>query len=269
MRRDEFVPKPAGFRFYHTHVPAGADLNRGTYTGLAGPVYIESKSDRGAYDREVFLVLKAFAPSFGRGGDIAMDVLAGEPVAELQPMGKADQVATEKTKGFEVCYNLFATNGHMLGHGEPVPVKQGEHVLFHVLNASATEIRSVALLWSHVPGDGARRQSRPGAPAEVPVLWLGTAERISAIVEMNHPGVRILGDLADDDRVQSQSARGEADAVPLGLRPLREGKSSGGSRRDDAVPSRQAQCGASAGSISGLSTAKPSRGGDEPELHSA
>jgi len=36
--------------------------------------------------------------------------------------------------------------------------------------------------------------------AEVPVLWLGTAERISAIVEMNHPGVWIMGDVADDDR---------------------------------------------------------------------
>jgi FtsP/CotA-like multicopper oxidase with cupredoxin domain len=32
------------------------------------------------------------------------------------------------------------------------------------------------------------------------VLWLGTAERISAIVHMSHPGVWILGDLADDDR---------------------------------------------------------------------
>ncbi len=37
-------------------------------------------------------------------------------------------------------------------------------------------------------------------PREVPLLWLGTAERISAIVDMNHPGVWIMGDLADDDR---------------------------------------------------------------------
>jgi len=37
-------------------------------------------------------------------------------------------------------------------------------------------------------------------PANVPVLWIGTAERISAIVEMNHPGVWILGDLDNDDR---------------------------------------------------------------------
>jgi FtsP/CotA-like multicopper oxidase with cupredoxin domain len=38
------------------------------------------------------------------------------------------------------------------------------------------------------------------APVAVPVLWLGTAERVSAIVEMKHPGVWVMGDLADDDR---------------------------------------------------------------------
>jgi hypothetical protein len=36
----------------------GADLNRGTYTGQAGPVYIEPRDNPGAYDREVFLVAR-------------------------------------------------------------------------------------------------------------------------------------------------------------------------------------------------------------------
>ena len=36
-------------------------------------------------------------------------------------------------------------------------------------------------------------------PTTVSVLWVGTAERISTVVRMNHPGVWILGDL-DDDR---------------------------------------------------------------------
>ena len=49
-----FVPKPSGFRFYHTHVVPRGDLNRGTYTGLAGPLYIEPLNNPGAYDREVF-----------------------------------------------------------------------------------------------------------------------------------------------------------------------------------------------------------------------
>jgi FtsP/CotA-like multicopper oxidase with cupredoxin domain len=34
----------------------------------------------------------------------------------------------------------------------------------------------------------------------VPYLWIGTAERISCVVEMNHPGIWILGDTGDDDR---------------------------------------------------------------------
>jgi FtsP/CotA-like multicopper oxidase with cupredoxin domain len=200
MRRIAFVPKPAGFRFYHTHVVAGGNLNRGTYTGQVGPVYIEPKNEPGRYDREVFLVLKEFAPSFSRGGDMAMEFLAGEPIKELQEIGKkADDEAQEKAKGYEVGYDLFSINGKMLGHGEPIRVKQGERVLFHVLNGSAGEIRSLAL-----PGHTFRIVALDGnpvpTPSVVPVLWIGTAERISAIVEMNHPGVWILGDLADDDR---------------------------------------------------------------------
>lgn len=67
------------------------------------------------------------------------------------------------------------------------------------MNASAGEIRSLAL-----PGHVFRVVALDGnpvpTPADVPVLWLGTAERISAIVDMKHPGVWVMGDLADDDR---------------------------------------------------------------------
>jgi FtsP/CotA-like multicopper oxidase with cupredoxin domain len=198
-RRVAYVPGPSGFRFYHTHVVPKNNLSMGTYTGQAGPVYIEPKSNPGAYDREVFLVLKEFLPSFSKGGDMAQDFLIGEPDKQLQDIGsKADQ-QFKGPKGYEVGYDLFSINGKMLGHGDPIRVKQGERVLFHVLNASAGEIRSLAL-----PGHVFRVVALDGNPvpseAAVPVLWLGTAERISAIVEMNHPGVWVMGDLADDDR---------------------------------------------------------------------
>jgi FtsP/CotA-like multicopper oxidase with cupredoxin domain len=199
-RRVLFTPKPAGFRFYHTHVAAGSDLARGTYTGQAGPVYIAPKNDAGAYDREVFIVMKEFEPSLTRGGDMAMDSLAGGPIEALKAIGRAgDESAKAFPKGYEVGYAHFAINGRMLGHGEPIRVHEGERVLFHVLNASATEIRSLAL-----PGHAFQVVALDGNPvptaARVPVLWLGTAERVSAVVEMNAPGVWILGDLSDDDR---------------------------------------------------------------------
>ena len=200
MQRVSFTPQPAGLRFYHTHTTPGADLSRGLYTGQVGPVYIEPKDNPGAYDQEIFLVLKEFAPSFSHGGDMDMNFLAGTPLPDLQAMGKAaDAAAPNKTPGYEVNYDLFSINGRMLGHGEPIRVRSGERVLFHIVNASATETRSLAL-----PGHVFRVVALDGNPvptqATVPVLWLGTAERISAIVEMRHPGIWVLGDLADDDR---------------------------------------------------------------------
>ncbi len=216
MRRISYVPKPSGFRFYHSHVVPKNNLGMGTYTGQAGPVYIEPVDNPGAYDREIFLVLKEFLPSFSQGGDMAQEFLIGEPDKQLQDIGQKADDRFKGPKGYEVGYDLFAINGKMLGHGDPIRVKQGERVLFHVLNASAGEIRSLAL-----PGHVFRIVALDGNPvptqADVPVLWLGTAERISAIVAMNRPGVWVMGDLADDDRghgmgivVEYANAKGKA-----------------------------------------------------------
>jgi FtsP/CotA-like multicopper oxidase with cupredoxin domain len=202
-RRITFTPGPAGLRFYHTHNRAGADLSAGQYSGQVGPVYIEPKENPGRYDREVILVLKEFEPSLSRGGDMPQDFLSPSTIDKtLKETGEAAMkasLAQGMPHGYEVGYKFFTINGRMLGHGEPIRVKQGERVLFHILNGSATEIRSLALpdhSFEVIALDG----NPVPNPSHVPVLWLGTAERISAIVEMNHPGVWILGDLADDDR---------------------------------------------------------------------
>ncbi len=203
MRRIAFTPNPPGFRFYHTHNRAAADLAAGQYSGQVGPVYIEPKSSPGNYDREVFLVMKEFEPTFSRGGDMDMNFLfPATRVKSLEDSGEATMkasLAKGMPHGFEVGYGSFTINGRMLGHGDPMRVKSGERILLHVLNGSATEIRSLAL-----PGHAFQVVAFDGNPVpnplKVPVLWLGTAERISAIVEMNHPGVWILGDLDNDDR---------------------------------------------------------------------
>lgn len=202
-RRIVFTPNPAGLRFYHTHNRAGADLAAGQYSGQVGPVYIEPKHEPGRFDREAFLVLKEFEPTFSRGGDMAQDFLSpATRNKELEDVGESAMkasLAKGMSRGYEVGYASFTINGRILGHDEPIRVKQGQRVLFHILNGSATEIRSLAL-----PGHSFQVVALDGNPvpnpAHVPVLWLGTAERISAIVEMNHPGVWILGDLDNGDR---------------------------------------------------------------------
>jgi FtsP/CotA-like multicopper oxidase with cupredoxin domain len=202
-RRIQFTPGPKGHRFYHTHRAAGGDLTQGQYSAQVGPVYIDPRNEPGRYDREVFLTLKEFGPTLNRGGDMDMDFLrpadTDPTLKETGERAMTASLASGKPKGYEIGYKYFTINGRMLGHGEPIRVKQGERVLFHVLNGSAGEIRSLAL-----PGHEFEVVAMDGNPvaqtAVVPALWLGTAERVSAIVEMTRPGVWILGDLADDDR---------------------------------------------------------------------
>ena len=165
-----FTPRESGLQLYHSNQGGGSLLEAAAYGAQAGPMLIEPRHDPGRFDREAVLVLKDFEPRLYRGA-----------------------------RGFEIRYALSSINSHMLGHGEPIRVRAGERVLFHVLNASATEIRQLAL-----PGHLFRVLSLDGhsvpRPAEVSSLRLGVGERVSALVRMNQPGVWIFGELTADDR---------------------------------------------------------------------
>jgi FtsP/CotA-like multicopper oxidase with cupredoxin domain len=165
-----FTAARSGLFFYHSDTIAASDLSAGLYSGQAGLILVESRHHAGDFDREVCLVLKEFEPTLQR-----------------------------RQHGWEVAYQVFTINGRMLGHGEPVRVNAGERVLFHVLNASATETRRLAL-----PGHTFEVVGLDGNPVPTPTrvttLQAAPAERVSAVVAMNQPGVWILGELADDDR---------------------------------------------------------------------
>jgi FtsP/CotA-like multicopper oxidase with cupredoxin domain len=172
-RQYQFVPRPAGTRWYHSHVYAGRDLHRSTYTGQFGFLLIDSGENGGRYDQEVLLALHGWNPyldSMG-GGDSSLDVV----------------------------YNSFTVNSHFLGAGEPIRVKQGQRVLFRLLNANATKYHRLAL-----PGHQFKVVALDGnpvaVPRSVPVLEMAPAERIDAIVEMNRPGIWVLGETDEHTR---------------------------------------------------------------------
>lgn len=193
--RYRLTPAPAGARFVHTHAMSMADVNRGTYTGQFAFVYIEPKNNPGQYDQEVFLATKEFEPFFG--AEEMDDGEAKDP--EVERKTKEAQQKQLKPNGWEIGYQRFTINGKCLGYGEPVRVNEGQRVLFHFLNASATENIQLAL-----PGHQFQVVALDGntvpQPQSVEVLELGTAERISAVVEMKNPGVWVLGTPKDDDR---------------------------------------------------------------------
>ena len=192
--RYRLTPQPSGARFVHSHVMAMSDLNRGTYTGQFGFVYIEPKNNPGKFDQEIFLATHEWEPTFS-----AEEEMEDEDITPEEKERKEQQDKNSKPNGWEIGYQRFTINGKALGYGDPIRVKEGQRVLFHVLNGSATENIQLALSghqFQVVALDG----NPVPRPQIVDVLDLGTAERISAIVEMKNPGVWVLGTPHDDDR---------------------------------------------------------------------
>ncbi len=197
-RRYQFVAKPAGSRWYHTHTAAMMDLHRGSYTGQFGFLMIDSGNDPGLYDQEVFLALREWEYFLSTTDQ---DEMAPDP---NDPMPEKPAIPDLRPDGLEVGAPLYSINDKMLGAGDPLRVQPGQRVLMHLLNASAAQIHRVAL-----PGHKFQVIALDGnlvpAPQPVDVIEIAPGERVDAIVEMNQPGAWILGELRD---VARQSGMG-------------------------------------------------------------
>ncbi|WP_180538593.1 multicopper oxidase family protein [Nevskia soli] len=164
--RYTFTPRPAGFRWYHTHVSAGTNFSKGQYTGQHGFLWVEPRENPGRYDQEIFLTLHDW-----RGQMLASDDGSMNP-----------------------SYDLSTVNGRVLGFGDPLRVRAGRRVLLHLLNSSATEVHWISLSGHSFYVVALDGNAIP-QPASVSMLRLAPAERISAIVVMNNPGVWVLGEV--------------------------------------------------------------------------
>ena len=179
VRRYTFTARPAGTRWYHSHNMAGTDLKRSLYSGMYGFLMIDPANNPGRYDQEIFLAAHHWEPRW-----VSMqDIRQGPP----------------PDNGLEVLYASASLNDKMLGHGEPIRVREGQRVLFRLLNASATENVTLTLAGHRMTVVALDGNPVP-ARQTIDSVSLAPAERADVIVEMNRPGVWILGSARDDDR---------------------------------------------------------------------
>ena len=189
-RRYQFVARPAGSRWYHSHTEAMLDLHRDAYTGQFGFLMIDSANDPGLYDQEVFLALREWQPFL-----TTMDQDEERPDPS-DPMPEKPATPDPRPNGLEISAPLYSINDKILGAGDPLRVQSGQRVLMHLLNASASQIHRVALpahKFQVIALDG----NPVPAPQLVSVIEIAPGERVDAIVEMNQPGVWILGEVRD------------------------------------------------------------------------
>ncbi len=192
-RRYQFVAKPTGSRWYHSHTAAMMDLHRGAYTGQFGFFMIDPANDPGLYDQEVFLALHEWEHFLTT---MDQDEMEADP---NDPMPEKPAIPDQRSNGLEVGAPLYSINDKMLGAGEPLRVKSGQRILMHLLNASASQIHRIGLFGHHFRVIALDGNPVP-APQLVDVIEIAPGERVDAIVEMNLPGVWILGELRDTAR---------------------------------------------------------------------
>jgi FtsP/CotA-like multicopper oxidase with cupredoxin domain len=192
-RRYQFVARPAGSRWYHSHTEAMMDLHRGAYTGQFGFLMVDSANDPGLYDQEVFLALREWEPYL-----TTMDQ-DEERTDPNDPMPEKPATPDKRPNGLEVGAPLYSINDKMLGAGEPLRVRSGQRILMHLLNASASQIHRVALAGHSFQVIALDGNAVP-APQPVDFIEIAPGERVDAIVEMNRPGVWVLGELRDAAR---------------------------------------------------------------------
>ena len=216
-----FVARPAGTRWYHSH------MSEGLFSGMYGPFIIDDPNEHAEYDREIILMLGAFdahIPDNASMSDVRAPGSAGltQPVMNMSAIGNMSPLpSTPAMTGMSMSpapqnssmnsmtgpnmgmrdarYTAYGVNGRALGASDPIRVKRGEHIRFRIINANPTKTFRIALpahrfTVTHLDGyPVAKKRS-------VDALELGAAERIDAVVTMNQPGIWIFGSTVADER---------------------------------------------------------------------
>ena len=193
----EFEARPAGTRWYHTHV----DEHRQMDLGLAAPLIIDPRGQAPlSYDRDVTLVLDDWATGTGRplpdtnagaaggrgqaGGMMSGMMRGGRGMGGMMGGGmmrNADNPA----------YDVMTINGKAYPAIEPLRARKGDRLRLRFVNASAEHTHVIRLAGhrlavTHTDGNPLE------APVEVDAVPIAPAERYDVVVRANHPGAWFL-----------------------------------------------------------------------------
>jgi FtsP/CotA-like multicopper oxidase with cupredoxin domain/plastocyanin len=171
----EFVAKPAGTRWYHSHQDPEVQVPLGLY----GPLIVEPRDIAPAagqlapvrYDREYTVMLQEWA--LGLTPEVAMGVEGAVP---------------PKTHSKEIDRDLFLMNGRASDGILPLQIKQGQRMRIRLINAGSL-VHSIHLhghQFKIVATDG--NPVPPAAQLIKDTVTIGPAERFDLEIVGDNPG---------------------------------------------------------------------------------
>jgi FtsP/CotA-like multicopper oxidase with cupredoxin domain len=166
----EFVAKPAGTRWYHSHTDPAVQVPIGLY----GALIVEPRTPAKRYDREYTFLLAEWDV------ELTPAVAAG-----TQARGAGDAML----RGGELGADLFLINGKMHGSIPPIRIAEGELVLLRLIHTGAIPHPI------HTHGHSFRIVATDGNPVPEVAQWtkdtvlIGPAERYDLELTGDNPGV--------------------------------------------------------------------------------
>ncbi|MGH7307425.1 MAG: multicopper oxidase family protein [Candidatus Rokuibacteriota bacterium] len=180
----EFAARPAGTRWYHTHV----DEHRQLDLGLAALLIIDpaGANEPMAYDREVTLVLDDWVSGTGPAVPPTPEGVAGGG-GMMGGRGMGGMMRGMMGDANTPPYDTMTINGKAYPATEPLRLRQGERVRLRLVNASNEHTHVVRLAGhrlhvTHTDGNPLR------IPVSVDAIPLAPSERYDAVVIAERPG---------------------------------------------------------------------------------
>ncbi len=166
----EFVAKPAGTRWYHSHTDPAIQVPMGLY----GPLIIDPASTAEHFDREYTLMLAEWDL------ELTPEVATGKATA-----GPGDRTL----RGGQLGADFFLINGRMHGGIPPIGIAKDERILVRLIHAGAIPhpIHTHGHSFTVIATDG--NVVPEVARLTKDTILLAPAERYDLAIEGNNPGV--------------------------------------------------------------------------------
>ena len=196
----EFEARPAGTRWYHTHVQEHRQMD----LGLAAPLIIEPAAPEPMpYDRELTLVLDDWAtgaaealPPTREGTAGGRGTMGGMMGGMMRGGGMMGGRSTGGMMGrgaamHEPAYDTMTINGKAYPATAPLRVRKGERVRLRLINASNEHTHVVRMAGhrlhvTHTDGNPL------DSPVPVDAIPIAPSERYDVVVTAEHPGAWLL-----------------------------------------------------------------------------
>jgi multicopper oxidase len=186
----EFVARPAGTFYYHSHV--GLQLDQGLY----GPLIIDPMQPEAPVDRDYTLMLEDWVMKDGGGPAPGQKRRSGGMMGHggghMMGRRRFDNAGEPMTEPY---YDGYAVNGRVYPAVETIRVNKGERVKLRLVNASSATIYTLSLAGHQL--EVTHTDGNPVRPIKTDILRIGMGERYEVTFTADNPGNWLLAALEE------------------------------------------------------------------------